>query len=156
MSINKSENSLSDSLVNMITEHERMLRELKTGNQPIGADTLSVVWGGQDISVGPVTVPADAYTYVGFTTTPALPILTLYNFEITLYVDGNTHNDMFPNGSNLTTGARHATFINWLDWEDSNEGTGVRKVKVHVHNLDTVSHNYYLMYAAILPKMPLA
>jgi hypothetical protein len=149
MPANKSEQQLENRLINRIEALERNVRDLKTA-QPIGADVLRTA-ASDLVTVSPVTIAAG----VGLTSTatfnPSVNILSLWNFKVTLYIDGTTSADIFPNGANITSGMRKCTLMQWIDYAESTDSINTTVFKVRARNDDTVSHDYKLVYKAYLP-----
>lgn len=155
MSINKAEQSLNDKLVNDIEEIKQQLIALKTHLQPIGADMLDIRVGST-VTISAVTVTAGGALNVTFTIHPTSDlVLTLYNFEITVFVDTYDDAHKYPDGSSLIAAQRNIKFESWLDWEDSIDNATflfIKAYKMRVVNNDTASHNYYIKWTPIFPK----
>lgn len=155
MAINKAEQSLEAQLVNTIKRLEDEMLQLKTHLQPMGADQLDVRTG-TTVTVGPVTLTAGSSLTSAFTTQPVSDfVLTLFNFEVTAFVDTYDNGHKYSDGSSLTSGQRNMRFEAWHDWQDSYSDLAnffVRCYKVRIVNTDSVSHDYYIKYLAIFPK----
>lgn len=154
MGVNQAENSTEDRLVNMIKDLQRQVLELRT-KQKIGADAISTR-ATTTYTFGPITIAAATYSYFSITTTPNIPTLTIWNHEVTVYVDSNgLDNYSFPTGSFLTGGKEKMRQSVWLDWYNSNDAIGARNVKILIENTDTASHNYYIKFNSVSPQLPL-
>lgn len=154
MSVNQTELTENDRLVNTVLEMQRQMIDQKTRGQPIGADILKVIASGQ----GSVTFTAapSSTTRGSFDFTPSKPILTLFNCLMTLYIDGTTSADAFPLGANLSAGGKaNVAFSMTPDALNSNDTTGKRSFTYAVTNLDSVSHTYTLVCRVTYPIMPL-
>lgn len=154
MAVNQSTNDLESRLVNKLADLQRQILDLRT-RQKIGADAISTRVS-TTYTFGPITIAAAAYSWFSITVTPNIPTLTIWNHEVTVYVDSNGL-DMysFPTGSFLTGGKEKMRQSVWLDWYNSNDATGARNIKILIENTDSASHNYYIKFDSVSPQLPL-
>lgn len=155
MSVNKAEQMLKDKLVTTVKDASEQLVLIKTHPQPIGADILLVDSGFT--SAGPITLGAGSATTLSVTITAISDfVLTLYNFEFTVYVDVFDSAHRYSGGGSLTSGQRSMSLESWLDYEESDETTDFhRTFKVRMKNTDAISHDYYVNLLFIHPKLTL-
>jgi len=155
MAINKTKQSLEDSLVKRVKDLEDQQIFLKTHPQPVGADILDV--DSSFTSAGPITVAAGSALTLSITITPTTDfVLTLYNFEFTLYVDVFDSAHRYSGGASLSAGQRSLSLESWLDYEESDESTDFhRTYKIRMKNTDAVSHDYYINFLSIMPRLSL-
>lgn len=151
MSTNKAEQTLEKRLINDIEELKRQVREIKTV-QRIGGDVLTTIASGL-VTSGPVTTAAGLGANFNITVTPGSPILTLWNYLFTVYVDVLDAAHEFPNGASLTADQRKLTIMNWIDWANSSDITNIRLFKIRVRNDDSVSHDYYIKFKIYIPEI---
>ena len=156
MAINKTKQSLEDSLVQRVKDLEDQLTYLKTHPQPIGADILDI--RTSFLAYGPATLAAGQTTTVAITTTPLSDfVLTLFNFEFTVYVDVRDGAHAYSGGGSLSSGQRNLSLESWLDYNSSLESGDYHRIFIiRIKNNDSVSHDYYIDYLAIHPKFTVA
>lgn len=154
MGVNRAEQGLDNKLVNDVRGLKRDMRELKT-KQPIGADSITVI-GVPEVGAllaGPITIIAGSSLTLAVTTIPAGNTLTLWNFAFTIYVDGTSNDDQWPNGANMTLAKRELFVFDWFDWADSSDVTNIRVYKIRLRNSDPggITHDYYVRFKAYAP-----
>lgn len=139
MTVNMSEQTLEDRLVNEVADIRKELLAIKT-KQFIGGD--NTVIGVTNVSNSVTTVPAGINQYFNFTLTPVGNRLTIWNLFFSVYVDGVgfADNNRFPDGSNLVGGMLKMKVRYWGDWAISSDSTGLRWYWICVENYDTASH----------------
>lgn len=154
-SINPAENGPVDKLPNMVLAHERMLREMKTSPQPIGAESLRVGSLPADInsiySFGPYSIPANGGQILTLTFTPLVSLQTLWVFQEGLYVDAFASTNKFPNGTSLTGNQRNLTFSSYDNVTQFNSTTNAHARTVVLRNIDSSAHTYWITLRAFLP-----
>lgn len=151
MSTNKAEQTLEKRLINDIEELKRQVREIKTV-QRIGGDVLTTI-ASSLVTNGPVTTSPGLGANFTITVTPGSPILTLWNYLFTIYVDVLDSAHEFPNGASLTADQRKLTIMNWIDWANSSDITNIRVFKIRVRNDDSSSHDYYIKFKIYIPEI---
>lgn len=159
MALNKTEQSLEDKLIRDIEDMKQQLITLKTHLQPMGADMLDIRTGNVATATSS-SVPAGSAINVSFSVNPVSDlVLSLYNFEVTVYVDVFNDTNKYPDGSLITSPQRNLKFESWLDWADSWNDIAhsfIRVYKIRIVNNDSSAHVYYVNYQAVFPKFTAA
>ena len=156
MAINKAELTLQDKLINDIEQLKQQMIMLKTNIQKVGADVLDIQ-SGNLVSATSATILAGNSVTMSITNSGITDkVLTIMNYEFTVYVDTKDLAHAYPSGS-LTSAQRLLKLESWLDFITSDEGTdNHRTYIIRIVNQDTVSHVYFIDFKIITPKFSLA
>ncbi len=153
MGVNQAENSSEDRLVHMIKDLQRQVLDLRT-RQKVSADSISIKFT-RTYTFGPLNIAASSYSFYSISLVPNSPILTIWNFETTVFVDNaSTAGYQFPGGTSLSAGQKKMRMSVWLDWYNTDDIGGSRNTKIVIENTDTVAHDYYVSFNAVSPTIP--
>jgi hypothetical protein len=170
MGYNKSELGVNNDLTNQLGKIKRDLNELKTYPQKIGNGSMDMaVFGSSPLiaawSLGPATVPAGitasfevTYMDIGssftYNSLPAINMATLLDHFLSVFVDTNDANHLYPSGALLSGAQLNVQISTWNDWYSSgiSSTNGQRVVVMQITNKDSSPHTYYLSGNALIPR----
>ena len=145
------DNQLPERLAEMVKRHERQIRELKT-LQLIGGDVIEVE--ATNAALATVTLGAGLTEVLFITFTPSTQVLMNVDCYVSIYVDTDDNNHIWPNGASLTSAQKKVRRSLTPDWAFSNDATGERVFLFSLENYDTASHTYYVRITSYAPKNP--
>lgn len=149
-----------------LTEDRRLIQELAEMRRDIEAMKSRQLLGGDNIVVTGTNVATGVFgalaagdtLWVTITTTPVNPVLTLWDFHFSVYVDGGgpfLATNHLPSGSALSSALTKLIRIQYIpDWGTSTDSTGERVYYVGITNNDASSHTISFEAANYAIKTP--
>lgn len=116
------------------------------GQRPIL--TVQSVPLGFDWLQGSTSLASNAAATFNVTITPADSRLSLWNYLISVRVDVDDDDHLFPSGDALTSEQRALRLYNWIDFAESSDLSNMRKYKIRLENSGAETHTYYLLFKA--------
>lgn len=81
---------------------------------------------------------------------PIYPAITLWNFLMTIFVDGVDDAHEFPIGSSVLSISHLISVGTWIDVIGSGQISGRRQMRIHIINRDTNPHDITIYFKAFL------
>ena len=106
----------------------------------------SVPTGSNFFSFTSGTLPASTQLTIVWTTTPAQPQLSLWNFHYTVRFGADTAGKEWPNGSGLTADQSNIIVTNFTEALESNDKFNVRINKIVMRNPTATPQTFYMYF----------
>lgn len=102
--------------------------------------------GDDSASTTSYTLATGTIQTTTWTTTPAKPALSLWNYHLTLRVDTDDDNHKWPNGSSLSAAQSSLRVACYIDQVATNDDTNQLVVKICVENFSGSNRTIYMKY----------
>lgn len=157
MSRNHAEDGLETRLLGRLVAVEKIVLASSTP-QPVGSDIIDLtLFPDPPIDVNPLTVTSNQSTFVIIALAGTGDHKTLVTPLVSINVDVDSANHLYPFGGSLTDNQRKLRYSSWEDLTLSVTPSVLgfvnpRYFVLRLENYDTVSHTYYIHAQFHMPK----